>query len=744
MTTVLPHENRRQRGLRTKPSALRVLLAATTTLNAAVTEEDVLRALADRARALCGAQYASIGLQRGQELQYLHQLSGRLGWQETTYLLPNTGSIIGHVFATATPYRCNDLAADPRSDHAYDALQGFHSQLSVPIQGGEGAVLGVVSLYNKRRGSFSADDEVLLQMLAAQAGVALERSRTRSTLSRSEQRFRALVQHASDMVLVLDRDGSLQYVSPACERLLGYTAADLTGTDLFAGVHSDDAPAFHEALAQASGRPDSYYGIEFRAQHRHGSWRSFEAVATNLLAEPAVAGMVLNVRDVTERKQYEEQLRQQAFHDPLTGLPNRVLFLDRLTHALARARDTGRRTAVLFLDLDNFKVVNDSLGHDIGDRFLRVVAERLSGAVRTTDTVSRFGGDEFTVLLEDIANEAEAVAVARVLTDRLRERVQLGDREVFPTSSIGIATSDARELPEGLIRKADLAMYRAKARGKAQSCVFAESMSTAALHRLELESELRSALDRGEFRLLYQPIVNLTTQRMVEVEALVRWQHPVRGLLPPADFIALAEETGLIVPLGRWVLRTACAQAVRWSKTLDPVPTMSVNLSARQFQDGALLDDIATIVRETGIRPQALELEITESTVMAEFEQAVTKLHALKAMGIRLALDDFGTGYSSLAYLKSFPVDTLKVDKSFIDGLAALTQDAAIVRNIIALAMNLELSVTAEGIETPAQLRQLQLLDCDRGQGYLFARPLEAAAVESWSAGVPAAVPQAA
>ncbi len=432
-----------------------------------------------------------------------------------------------------------------------------------------------------------------------------------------------------------------------------------------------------------------------------------------------------------ERKMFQEQLWHQAFHDPLTGLPNRALLRDRLDQALARSERLGRPTGVLVIDIDNFKVVNDSLGHQFGDELLQIVAERIRGVLRAGDTAARLGGDEFTILVEDVSDVDEVTAVAERVTEKLRRSITLSGREVFVSASIGVALSPPSAItPEALLRNADLAMYRAKSGGKSRWQVYEQSLETRARERLDIEIDLRRALDRGEFRVFYQPIVQLATGRVVEVEALARWEHPERGRITPDAFIPIAEETGLIVPLGQWVLEEACKQARAWHEQYPQQPVvMSVNLSARQFQHPSLVEDIARAVQQVRLNPKWLKLEITESVLMQDIEATVATLHALNGLGIQLAIDDFGTGYSSLSYLKRFPVDTLKIDRSFVSGLGEDAQDTAIVRSVVDLAKTLNLNVTGEGIETAAQEAQLAELGCDLGQGFLIARPAPASTI---------------
>jgi diguanylate cyclase (GGDEF)-like protein len=424
-----------------------------------------------------------------------------------------------------------------------------------------------------------------------------------------------------------------------------------------------------------------------------------------------------------------EQLTKQAFRDSLTGLPNRALFMDRLSHGLTGAKRRHEHLAVLFLDLDRFKVINDTLGHTVGDQLLVEVSDRLGSSLRPGDTVARLGGDEFGILLEDVADADTAEAVALRIEEELAKPLHFEGREIFVSASIGIALSSARlGMPEEILRDADLAMYHAKSKGNARHEIFDDSMSAPALDRMDLEMDLRSAISRQEFRLHYQPILRMDTGRITEVEALIRWQHAKRGLLQPDSFIGLTEETGLIVPIGQWVLREACRQAREWQLEFPSIPplVMSVNLSAKQFQNPNLVQEISQALAESGLAAGSLKLEITESVVMQDAPATLAKLKDLKDLGIRLAIDDFGTGYSSLGYLKRFPVDTIKIDRSFVKGLSKDGNDNAIVRAVITVAKTLNMDVTAEGVETEQQRIELKALGCDRAQGFLFARPAAA------------------
>ncbi len=553
----------------------------------------------------------------------------------------------------------------------------------------------------------------------ATASVARERAAI-SELTLNEQRFRSLVRNSSDVILILADDGTITYQSEAVQRVLGYEPGARVGLSMFDIIHPDDIAAARATFRELQLDPTTTRTLEGRARHADGSWRFIEVTARNLTSDPAVGGVVVNYRDITERKELERQLLHEAFHDPLTGLANRALFIDRVQHALARR--ATQTLAVLFLDLDDFKTINDSLGHAAGDQVLTAVAERFRGALRPEDTISRLGGDEFAILL-DPADAALVDIVAGRLVDALRSPFEIGGKQVHLAGSIGLAMSgpETRSADE-LLRNADVAMYTAKGRGKGRIELFEASMHTAALNRLELRADLERALERGEFRLRYQPVFDLQQGRLSGFEALIRWRHPERGEVMPGDFIALAEETGLIVPIGHWVLAQATRQAQAWNATGSRPLHVSVNISPRQVQDPTITDSVRHALAESGLEPARLIVELTESGLMQDDEG---RLHELKALGVHIALDDFGTGYSSLSYLSRFPIDVLKIDQSFVAQIQPGTIEPALVRSVIQLGAAMELHTVAEGIEQPAQLERLRELGVDYGQGYLLARPLD-------------------
>jgi diguanylate cyclase (GGDEF)-like protein len=434
-------------------------------------------------------------------------------------------------------------------------------------------------------------------------------------------------------------------------------------------------------------------------------------------------------QEINEFPRRLDQLIREAFRDALTGLPNRALFMDRLSHALIRAERSGGNLAVLFLDLDRFKILNDTLGREVGDRLLVEVAHRLAACLRPEDTVARLGGDEFALLLEDTSDLGATSALAERVSAEIQRPFVVDGRDVLISASIGVALTGGGSMqPEEVLRNADLAMYQAKAEGRARYELYEPDLSVSTRERLDLQADLRTAGARQELSLRYQPVVALTNIRPVEVEALVRWDHRRRGALLPADFIGLSEETGLIVPMGQWILREACRQARAWQSEPAGVPPLviSVNLSAGQFERDALPDEIATILRETALDPRRLQLEISEAVLMRDDPRTFDRLEALRAVGVRLAIDDFGTGYASLSYLKRLPVDCLKIDRSLVKGVGYETEDTAIIRAVATLARSLGITVTAEGVETHAQLVQLREVGCDQGQGYFFARPVSA------------------
>jgi diguanylate cyclase (GGDEF)-like protein/PAS domain S-box-containing protein len=558
--------------------------------------------------------------------------------------------------------------------------------------------------------------------------IAAEREQAWEEVRVSGERFQSLVQSSSDLVVVMDTAGNATYVSGASERILGLTPGQLRGADLGALMHPDDIERVRQSLTEALNRPEPTQAVEFRVRHADGDWRSLEAVGTNLKDNPAVGGVVLNVRDVTDRKRAEAELAHQAVHDALTGLPNRALFLDRLAEGLSRAGTDQEQPAVLFLDVDRFKLINDTLGHDVGDQLLVEVAARLRSSLRGSDMVARFGGDEFVILCD---RRTDLETISGRLLAAFTEPFWLRGEPYYLSASVGVAAPDGPVASPGeLVRDADTAMYRAKELGRGRVYVFDETARAGALARVHTEHLLRAALEHDQFRLLYQPIVDARTREVASVEALLRWNHPQHGLLAPAQFMATAEDSGLIVPIGTWVLAQALGQALSWAEL--GCPTMvSVNLSARQLAEDSIvatLRDLLALLRPAGGTGPLLTVEVTESVFVRDPAAAAARLAEIKELGVRLSMDDFGTGYSSLANLRGYPFDSIKIDRTFVAGIAEPGEDRAIVEAMIDLAHGLGRIVIAEGVETPEQLAVLARLNCDLVQGFELGSPVPAPA----------------
>jgi diguanylate cyclase (GGDEF)-like protein/PAS domain S-box-containing protein len=559
-----------------------------------------------------------------------------------------------------------------------------------------------------------------------------ERNEAQRALRESEERYALAVQAANDGLWDWDLESGQFYFSERWKAMLGYEACEVGDTlsEWFDRVHAEDREHLEWALREHMEGRSTHFESEYRIRLKDGSYRYMLSRGLGLRNPQGHAyRMAGSQSDITDRKRAEEQLIHDAFHDSLTGLPNRALFLDRLKVCMARAlRRQDRMFAVIFLDLDRFKVINDSLGHSAGDALLIEIGRILEKCVRPEDTVARMGGDEFTILIESVEDRAEAQGIAQRVRDLLAMPFHIQGREVFTSGSIGIAyNSEERPRPEDFIRDADIAMYHAKSLGKSRTETFDPSMHTRALARLELETDLRSALERDEFVVWYQPIVEISSGELDGFEALVRWQSPKRGFVNPQDFIPLAEETGLIVPLGLVVLRQACRQVAAWQKQSGNADlTVSVNLSTAQFTQADLVERIAEALEETGLAPSSLKLEVTESSVMGDIAEAKRILQQLRRLGIKISLDDFGTGYSSFSYLVQLPIDTLKIDRAFVTGIENDEERVQVVRTIIDLARSLGLHVLAEGVENSGQLAKLSHLKCEHAQGFLFSRPVPA------------------
>ncbi len=801
----------------------------------------VLRRAVEVVAETYGYTQVSAYLREGDDLVLQHQV----GHERAVERFPIAQGVCGRAGRTGRPV----LAQDPS--------QGSNSEICVPFFWEGGALAGLLNVEGRDGVRLTHEDLELLDALGEHISVAVSRAKLYTEARRSEHRYRTLTQNSSDVVTLLGADGLIHYQSPSIERVLGYRAEDTVGESAFAYVHPDDAERVRESFRRAVAESAPRLVIEYRFRHKDGSWRWLESVGTNLLGTSEVGEIVVNSRDITERKRAEsslkeseqwfrssfrdaaigmalvgpggrflqvnrafseivgyeqdellsktfldlthpddaatnvehlermlaeeidtyqiekryvhkdghdvwaflsaslvrdedggplyiifqiqditerkvlgERLRHRAFHDPLTELPNRQLFIDRLAQAHRRAgRRSSSKIAVLFMDVDGFKVVNDSLGHRAGDLLLVVVSQRLRRCLRPEDTLARFGGDEFVVLLENVSGPEQALRVAERIAEELKRPFAVDGRELFVSVSVGIAVGAALGDPEDLVRDADTAMYRAKEEGTGYA-IFDPAMYERAVERLELEHDLRQATEDDDFEIHYQPIVDLRSGEIWGVEALARWNHPVRGMLDPAEFVPAAEESGLILPMGQRVLETACRDAKRWEDLPDGAsPIVSVNLSARQLGQPDLAEKLEAVLRATGLGGERLCLDVTETVYVRALDSNARVLDRIRRMGVRMSIDDFGTGYSSLSYLKRLPADTLKIDRSFVEGLGVDREDTAIIRAIVEMAHTLGMIVVAEGVERPEQANILREMGCNLGQGYYFSRPLPPADV---------------
>jgi diguanylate cyclase (GGDEF)-like protein/PAS domain S-box-containing protein len=584
---------------------------------------------------------------------------------------------------------------------------------------------------------------IALLVFATQRMKRLGELRLAEERVRKQVFFRSLVQNSSDVIALLDAAATIRYLSPAVGRVLGYEPEQHLERECFGIVHPEDREKAHLTFARALANADTVVVEQLRVRHGDGSWRWIELSATNLLADSNVGGIVVNFRDVSERMGLEDQLRHQALTDPLTGLANRILFQNLLERALTAGRRHDRQVAVFFLDLDDFKQINDGLGHDAGDQLLRQIADRLRANLRVEDAAARLGGDEFAVLLEDTDRETMREVAERMLAV-MRRPFQLTEREVTVTMSIGVALTGNREYTAGeLLRDADVALYAAKGLGKGRFEIFEDGMYKQVRQNLEIEMDLRRALEKEEFELHFQPIVELTDGRLIGVEALVRWRDSgQRRLVMPGEFLPVAEQTGLILPLGRWILERACAQMREWQlrfPDVEPV-LLSVNLSARQFRNSGLIAEVEQALGSSGLASRQLVLEVPERVLLQDPEVTAVRLEGLRRLGVRVAVDDFGGGYFALTYLRRFPIDIVKIHNCFVAGAGQDAADSELTRSLIDLARRLKLQTIAEGVEAPRQAQALDDMGCELGQGYELGRPLAAAAFEKFFAAAEAGV----
>ena len=666
-----------------------------------------------------------------QSVATLHRLPDLPAWASLGWMLAGWAEAM----AALDPTMAEAASSAPQGQRRFGIGQA--AVLGLAVAAIPGSAILEFTLHHQINVYFLAGGTLILGALLVRRIWGLFRAQEEGARVASRERYlNGIVRNLRDVIVVSDGRGNFLYVSAAMRDVLGYDAEDVKRIGTSNNwVHPDDLSTVTELMKNLRPTQGASGTVEVRGQHADGSWVWFELTVTNLTEDPNVQGMLTLAHEITERREFERQLEHRALHDSLTGLPNRALLVDRLATALARVARRGEQVELLFVDLDDFKAVNDTLGHAAGDDLLTEVSRRLRTALRLDDTVARLGGDEFAII-------AEAHLPPGLIARRIREALQapfdIQGRRLTVTASVGVARSDAASTVDLLLRNADLAMYQAKAAGKNQARDFTAKMYEEAADREQLLADLRGALDRQEFRLAYQPIIEVSSDEPVGVEALLRWQHPTRGLLGPDRFIPLAEQSGLIVPIGRWVLAEACRQVAAWDDEPGrPRLGVAVNLSLRQLDSDGIVDDVAAALQASGIHPCRLTLEVTESLLMHDVAAATARLGALKSLGIRLAVDDFGTGYSSLAYLQQLPIDLLKIDRAFVTQVATNPEARALFRSMIQMAEALHVSTVAEGVEDEDQLGVVREERCDLVQGFLFARPLSAEDLASFTASAP-------
>lgn len=713
--------------------------------------DEVLRRIVAAGVALTGAQEGFLALLEWATGQlYLRAVKNIDERVSKSIRIPVEDSLIGNVVQSASPIRVTQIL----DDNLLKVSTGFlvHSLLYVPIISKD-RVIGVLAVDNPtEQRSFNDEDEARLTDLADYAAVAIEnaslyeqaqqeiveRKRIEQALRESEERYALAVQGANDGLWDWDLRTNQVYYSPRWKEILGLSVDEIGHhpDEWYNRVHLEDIERLKLDISAHMAGLTPHFENEHRIRHRDGEYIWVQCRALAVREQDGVAyRMAGSLTDITDRKNAEQRLLHDAFHDTLTGLPNRALFLDRLRLAVERSKRRKDFTyAVLFLDLDRFKDINDTLGHMLGDQLLVIIGKMLGSGLRSTDTVARLGGDEFVILMEDINNLQGAMRVAEWIHEKLKTPITVLDHQVFISTSIGIVSGGLNYVrPEDVLRDADIAMYSAKAHGRARSEIFEPDMRVQISRRLLIETELRRAIEQEEFVIHYQPIVALGDRRVTGFEALVRWAHPTRGILNPAEFLFIAEESGLIIPIDRWVLRQSCLQMKAWHEhyPIQPPLTISVNLSGKHVSKPDLVDYIQSVLEESHLTPGCLKLEITENIVMETNLLTSEVFRKLQALGVQLQIDDFGIGYSSLSYLSQFPVNALKIDQSFVKKMSVDNSQLKIVQAIVMLAQRLDVVVVAEGVETEEQFEQLHALGCGYGQGYFVSKPLEVVKIEA-------------
>lgn len=711
---------------------LAVLYEAGKAMNSVLVVNDVLKLILSSALELLEATSGSIMLlDESDNLNVVSQAGNVVDSPELS------ADVVQRVFEELEPLLIQEAVPD-------DSHRSTTNAMCVPLVHRE-QLLGVLTLDGGTGHVYSEHDLRAVSLFAEHAAISVANAKLyeaekalsaqletkielgTTELRDREARFSALVQNSSDLVTIVDRDATILFQSPSVVRVLGWDAESTLGTSLVAAIHTSDQPRWRSVVDRLTEDTGGEMVAEWRVRHADGTWRFLQTVVTNLIDEPSVRGLVLNSRDITDQKALEYQLRHQAFHDPLTTLANRALFSEHLDQAFRRRSRIGGKLALLFIDLDNFKAVNDLHGHVIGDEVLRQTAQRLRTTLRDADVIARLGGDEFAVLFEGVALDSDPRSAAERLLESFTQPFHVDSSDIFATASLGMALDEAgTESAEDLLRNADLAMYAAKTKNKGSYEIFSPDMHSMILDRMQVESDLRRAADQGEFQVYYQPVVDLSSGTIEGVEALIRWNHPVRGLVMPAEFIFLAESSGMIVQIGDWMLRQAFEEFHALTRDVPGSESLSlsVNLSARQLSNPLLVEAIRDAIASSGLSMGRLTLEITESAIMEDVTNTILVLSRLRNMGAKIAIDDFGTGYSSLSLLSDIPLDVLKIDRAFVIDVARRPERARLIRSILLLARDFGLHTVAEGVESSDQLQLLQQLGCQAAQGFYMAQPM--------------------